>query len=306
MSVAERHSASASAASPARRGGALGPRLVHWAKVIWCRVGESNSTGLAAQMAFWLFLSLIPLAAVGGLVLARIAFAHGDLMSEVLGSTPPAVRDLIATQLGQVARWNGGEVGPLAAIVFVWLASSGIHSIFDALEIQEGAARPWWKKRALALATCVAFSVGLAALALLRTGLGWLFRVSGSELPASLMVWDTSWVASVLRFVFGSLIAFGLITGLYVVGAPRVRRRRRTIVPGALLAMAIQGASGFAYGLYIRVVGTGNAYQAGLGIIGVTMISLYLFCVALLVGAELNQAIGDHRAAERTMQRPMT
>ena len=57
---------------------------------------------------------------------------------------------------------------------------------------------------------------------------------------------------------------------------------------------------GLGYGLYVHVLGTGNAYQAGLGIIGVTMMSLYLFCVALLVGAELNRAVADHRPSRKT------
>ena len=76
--------------------------------------------------------------------------------------------------------------------------------------------------------------------------------------------------------------------------APRVRGRHVVIAPGALLAVFLQVASGLGYSLYIRLAGTGNAYQAGLGIVGVTMMSVYLFCVALLVGAELNRAIAEH------------
>jgi len=87
-------------------------------------MNESRTLGLAAEVAFWLFFSLLPLAAVGGLVLARLAVSRGDLAVTMLGSTPPAARELVASQLGQVARWNGGAVGPLAAVVFVWMASS--------------------------------------------------------------------------------------------------------------------------------------------------------------------------------------
>jgi uncharacterized BrkB/YihY/UPF0761 family membrane protein len=38
-------------------------------KGIWLRFVEARLLGLAAQMAFWLFLALIPLAAVGVLSL---------------------------------------------------------------------------------------------------------------------------------------------------------------------------------------------------------------------------------------------
>ena len=293
------------APSPSKRGACplptprqhRGPQvIVDWAKLVWCGMNESRSLGLAAQMAFWLFFSLLPLAAVGGLVLARIAVAHGDLATTMLGSTPPAVRDLIAAQLGQVARWNGGAVAPVATLVFVWLASSGIHAVFDALEVQSGVNRPWWKKRLIALATCVVLSLGIAVLALLSTGLGWLFRLAGTNLPQAVMSWQGSWLIAGVKVVFGALIAFGLVVGLYTAGTPRVHDRHPAVVPGALLAVSLQAASGFGYSLYVRLVGTGNAYQAGLGIIGVTMISLYLFCLALLVGAELNQAVSDRRA----------
>jgi membrane protein len=166
--------------------------------------------------------------------------------------------------------------------------------MFDALEVEGGLARPWWKKRLIALGTCVGLSFGIAVLALLRTGLGWLFRLAGANLPHALTFWEGSWFLAVVRVVFGLLIAFGLVAGLYAAGMPRVRHRYVVIVPGALLAVSLQAASGLGYGLYVHVLGTGNAYEAGLGIIGVTMMSLYLFSVALLVGAELNRAIADH------------
>ena len=284
-----------------------GPRvLLDWVKLVWCGMSEARTLGLAAEMSFWLFSSLLPLAAVAGLVLARLAVSRGDLAVTMLGSTPPAARELVASQLGKVAKWNGGAVGPLAAIVFVWLASSGIHAIFDALEVQGGLARPWWKKRAIALATCVVLSVGVALLALLRTGLGWLFRLAGASLPHALAFWQGSWFLAVVRVVFGVLIGFGLVAGLYAAGIPRVRQRYVVIVPGALLAVALQAASGLVYGLYVSVLGTGNAYQAGLGIIGVTMMSLYLFSLALLAGAELNRAIADHRHAKKSGEVPLT
>ena len=285
--------------SPAVSRPRVGPRLVlDWMKILWEGVGTTRALGLAAEMAFWLFFSLLPLAAVGGLVLARLQFEGGDVVGTMLGSTPPAVRELIATQLGQVAKWNGGAVGPLAAVVFVWLASSGIHSIFETLEVQAGVARPWWKKRALALVTCGGLSVGVALLALLGTGLGWLFRLSGTALPHALTSSHGSGLFTLtVRILLGVLIAFGLVAGLYTVGTPRVVHRPFTVVPGTLLAVSLQALSGFGYGLYIHLMGTGNAYQAGLGIVGVTLMSLYLFCLALLVGAELNQAMSDRHAS---------
>jgi len=281
-----------------------------WVAILWRGINASRATGLAAQMAFWLFLSLLPLAAVSGLVVARIAVSRADLTDEVIGSTPYAVRSLVTSQLEQVARWNGGTVAPLAALVFVWLAASGVHAVFDALEQQTGLARPWWKKRLLAVGACVALSVGVALLALLRTGLGWLYALAGHGLShAAIELPTSSWASAIVRFVFAGAIAFGLIAGLYLIGAPRPRGRRRVVMPGALLAVVIQGAAGLGYGAYLRIVGTGSAYQAGLGVVGVTLTFLYVTCLALLIGSELNQSItrsagAPPTAALRTVRQP--
>ena len=63
------------------------------------------------------------------------------------------------------------------------------------------------------------------------------------------------------------------------------------ILPGALLAVALEILFGFAYAFYIAKVGDGGAYLAGLAVIGVTMIGLYLFTAALLVGAVVNRKL---------------
>src|SRR5205814_3045123 len=97
-----------------------------------------------------LFLALIPLAAVAGLVLARLAVGS-ERVPELLASLPPEMRELIVQQLATVAAWNGGRVAAPAALVFLWLASGGMHAVFDVLEVKAGVGRPWWKKRLIAL-----------------------------------------------------------------------------------------------------------------------------------------------------------
>jgi uncharacterized BrkB/YihY/UPF0761 family membrane protein len=72
---------------------------------------------------------------------------------------------------------------------------------------------------------------------------------------------------------------------------------RERIPPGALLAIGLQIIIGFVYGIYIKTAGDGGAYQAGLASIGVTLMALYLFCVVMLVGIEVNQMLGEWRRA---------
>jgi membrane protein len=249
-------------------------------------------------MSFWLFLALVPLAAVGGLIAARLATSRPWLGQSLLSSVPPQASDLVMRQVDRVASWRGGAVAPLAAATFVWLASSGVHAIFEALELQTGTSRPWWKKRLLAIAACVALSVGVALLALLGAGLGWVQAVIGHSLPPALLQAVHGPLGSALRCGTGVLIAVGMIAGLYRVGVAREAHPQLPTLPGALFAVGLQALLGWGYSWYLtRAGGAGSAYLAGLASVGVTMMTLWLFSVALLAGAEVN-----HLVAERLRQ----
>jgi len=274
-----------------------------WIKAFVREITAVRTTGMAAEMAFWLFLSLIPLAAVAALVAAKIAVSSADA-TLVLDSLPPETRWLVARQLGHVAAWNGGSVGAPAVLVFFWLASGGVHAVFDLLEVLAGVSRPWWKKRVIALATCLGLSLGTVGLAALAAGMKRILAFLHGTLPIAGIEQETSMVDSAVRIVIGILTLIGLVAGLYFVGTPRRARTRLRVLPGALLAVALQVSFGYAYVFYLSQVGVKSAYQAGLSIIGVTLMALYFFSIALLVGAELNHMMGSQEVRQTSSRMP--
>jgi membrane protein len=265
-----------------------------WLDPIVRGVTRARTFGLAAEMSFWLFLSLVPLAAVAGLIAARLAMRNEPMVGGLLSSVAPDVRRMIETQVENVAHWNSGTLAPVALGMFVWLAASGVHAVFDALEVQSGTARPWWKKRLLALATCIGLSVGVAILGFLTIGLDRLEALLGGALPRGLEALATG---SFVRFLTGTAVSVAMVAALYRIGIPREARYRTPIWPGTLLAVALIGVLGVGYRLYISRTGGGDAYLGSLAIIGVTMTTLWLFSVSLLLGTALNKGIGDRRVA---------
>jgi membrane protein len=261
-----------------------------WLKAFVRDVIDSRTTGMAAEMAFWLFLSLIPLAAVAGLVAAKIAVSSADV-TEMLDSLPPETRHLVARQLSHVAAWKGGAVGAPAIVVFFWLASGGIHSVFQLLEVKAGVSRSWWRKRLFALGACLGLSIGTAMIAVLAGGLRRVLAFLHGAVTSAGLERQAGMVDSALRTSLGMVTAVGLVAGLYYIGIPRSARRHVPVVPGALLAVGLQVMLGYGYVFYLSKVGIQSAYQAGLSIIGVTMIALYLASFALLVGASLNSTL---------------
>lgn len=268
-------------------------RALAWLRDVQARLDQARTFDLAAETAFWLLFALVPLAAVLGLVAARLSVRNWADAAPILSSLPLAAQRLIGEELTRLDRWNEGAVGAWSAVVFIWLASSGIHSIFDSLELQAGVSRPWWRKRVLALLACVGLSVAAAALALLgplvSVAVDWL----GASFPVVRGVDGPSLATRALRLIVSTAIVFGLDCALYRVGVPAPPGSPMPIVPGAALAVSLQLALGVAHAAYLSGVGDGGAYVAGLSVIGVTMMGLYVFVAALLCGGVLNRWLHD-------------
>jgi membrane protein len=273
------------AVAPRRSGFVLARELLR-------AVRRARTFGLAAEMSFWLLLALVPLAAVTGFVAARMAVAYADVTPALFEGAPEPVRAFLSAQVEAVARWHGGTVAPIALAIFVWLAASGIHAVFDALEVQAGASRSWLKKRALALVTCVALSIGIAALLAAMGAVAWVARaLAGAALSLALSPTIVGTLSRITAIIAGAALSFVLLCVLYRIGTPRTTRGRARVAPGAALAALLHLVLGTAYSAYVSHVGLKGAYQAGLAVIGATMMTLYLFAIAVLAGAALNAAL---------------
>lgn len=279
-------------------------RVLTWTVDLYRCMERGGTFALAAQTAFWLFLSLIPLAAVAGLIAARFSIGNWERLTPVVNALPSSTRDLVKSELLTVSRWNSGTVGLTSGIVFIWAASSGLHAIFDALEMETGAQRPWGTKRLLAVATCLMLSVAVAILAVIGPGLeGGLEWLSQYVPQLAMFHGEPTMPGRVLRIAVSAVLLFGYIGGFYWVGVPPEVRRGMPIIPGAIVAVVLEGALSLGYSLYVARMGVGAAYGTGLKIIALTMTALYFFSIALLTGAVVNRKLAAGRARRNSAQR---
>jgi membrane protein len=270
-----------------------------WLRGLYDDLERTRTFGLAAETAFWLFLSLIPLLAAAGLVAARVSRANWERMTPILATLPDATRVFIHNELDKVARWNGGAVGFTGAVVFVWLASTGVHAIFEAFEIESTAPRSWLKRRLLAVATCAALSLVVATLAILGPGLERVIEMAtpgGSE-------FESSTFTDIARGILSFAIAMGYVCALYWIGIPRPGRKRAMLLPGSLVAVTLQAAMSFGYAFYLSRFTEQAAYGAGLGLVAATLMVLYLFALSLLSGAAVIRRLDEEHGARSAPKR---
>lgn len=272
-----------------------------------------DAFNVAASIAYRLFLSLVPLLVIVGYFIGSFARSRGvdQVLGPLLDVIPPGAEELVHKELDRLAGGGSASLAPLAIAGFLWSASSGCHSLMGALETAVHARpRPWWKKRAIAIAWVVA---GLAV----ACGFVWLvIRVDQWTVPAPVhppsrthaaapavhhtrrlhLRADAQLVVAVTALSLGTT----LLAAFYrfaVQHAPRVRRR---VWPGAFAAVVAWLLVSWAFGAYAAAsIANYTIYYGGLAAVAVLLLWLYLTSFALIFGAEVNAQLEGIRDRPR-------
>jgi membrane protein len=260
-------------------------------------IDHDNCLGLAAQLAFYFFLSLFPallflVALIGYLpvdnLLAQLLQALGTI-------APSEVLALLRAQLDEVARGSYGSLLTLGILGAIWSSSAAMVAIIDALnhayDIDER--RPWWRRRIVAIVLTVAlalFIVTSLVLVIVGPGVASLMAAWVGLDPAFSLVWAIGrWPLMIFLVVLGVDLVYHF--------APNRRVRWMWITPGSVLATGMWMVSSFAFKWYVTNLANFNATYGAIGGVVVLLLWFYVSGLAILIGAELNGVIEEARTA---------
>jgi membrane protein len=246
--------------------------------------------GLAAQLAYYLLLALVP--AIVFLV-ALTSFFPPRLIEQMMTSVntfaPPEMAEILRTQMQSIA--SGSHVGLLTFGfgMALWSSAAAIVAVTDALDraydIEEG--RPWWKVRLIAIALTVALAAFLiVSFALVVAGptlAEWVAAHVGFG-----PVFEWSWKILQWPVVF-ALVSVALALLNYF--GPDADQDWTWVTPGAVVATGLWLIASLAFKFYVGNFANYNETYGSLGGIIVLMLWFYISGVAILVGAEMNAEI---------------
>jgi membrane protein len=244
----------------------------------------------AAVVAFYALLALVPFL---GLVLAIALGVAGGVAAQLQVFSrqmmPAAADTIIQDQIHKIQTSPPVGVLSLSFAVLLWSSSSLFVAVMDATNAAYGVrdARPWWKRRLLAIVLTVIESALLLGAAVLIIAwpqlVGWFGLDRVAAAVATLLQW--------LVVVVALLTSFALA---YYFG-PDVEQEWEWITPGTTLGVVVLIAATVGFRLYVQY---GSSYSETYGTLAgvvVLLLWLYLVALALLVGAEINSVI-EHAA----------
>lgn len=262
-----------------------------WKDVLIRTVKEfdrDNMLNAGAAAAFFAWLALVP-AAIASIALYGLVASPeqvGDQINQLTNNFSDEARKVLADPIrAAIAEDRSGlTVGLILSLgVVLWTASGGINALIEAINkaYDENDSRSFLTRRALALALTVAgivaFVIAVSLIALVPIAL----RAVEMERSTTVVVQGVRWVLLAVMMLIGLAI-------LYRYGADRARARVRWLSWGAVVATVLWLVVSAGFSFYVNNFGSYNRTYGALAGVIVLNLWLYLSCLAILFGAELN------------------
>lgn len=259
---------------------------------------EDNIGLVAAGVAFYAFLALVPLLAA--IVLAYGFAADPRSVVKTMGSLtrvlPADAAKLIGDQLLAVVRTSGEKKG-LGILAALAVAIFGARNAAGALIIALNIAYEEKEKRGFVAVTLLALAMTVAAVVAALTAIAAFSALAllAALLPSAspLVIWGTR-IFSYLLLLAGA--SFGAAV-LYRYGPSRAEPRWAWITPGSASCAVGWLLLSVGFGIYVaRFGGYGKTYGS-LAAVVVLLTWIYLSAYVFLFGAELNSEFERQAAA---------
>ncbi|MEK4007843.1 YihY/virulence factor BrkB family protein [Paenibacillus sp. FSL H3-0333] len=258
-------------------------------KQLWVKINDDDVQGIAAQLTYYLILSLFPFLIF---IMTLIGYANISLeknIGQLEQIMPAEAISIIEEILQDVSAGRSQTLLSFGMLATLWAASKGINAIIKGLnrayEIDES--RVFWKIRGIALlATLTIGFVVLLSILLLVLG-SWLktqvFLLV--DLPYGFQkLWD------LLQYAIPLLVMFIVFTLLYWI-APSRRLALREVMPGALFTTIGWITTSILFSVYVNQFSDFSKTYGSLGGVTVLLIWLYISSFIILAGGEINAVL---------------
>jgi membrane protein len=257
---------------------------------VWRRLTREEASVLAAGIAFYGFLALLP-----GLLSVFVvygALADPEQVPEQLAFLarllPPDSAAFLAEELPRMIARSQKAIGPGAIVSFLvalWSASKGMKGILTALGPSTAPIASLGRFRRKALAVCLASGallVIVVAIAAVVAIPDLMRRLGLSNLGAILV--------GILRWPALAAIVFAWLAIVYRYGPATGPLPWRRVAWGALAATWVWLLGSAAFSAYLARFGQDPLYESVAGVIAL-LVWFLLAAYSVLLGAELNAAL---------------
>lgn len=255
------------------------------------KLRQDDLSAYASSIAFFLFLSLIPLLILICFLIPYTPFSKADLMIVCMKLIPKQMNPWMISLIDQIYDKPKGIL-PITFLITIWSAGKGMLALMRALNKIHNVTeeRGYFKLRALSSFYTVIILIILICTFILgifgSNILQWVIKKTMGALEIG-----SEWISftSFLVMMIITVTAFG---GIYTY-IPNKKLIFKMQIPGAVFVATAWSIFTFGFSVYIEYF-SGLVSYGNLGTIVLFLLWLYFCSYILLMGAVMNHFFSDH------------
>lgn len=264
------------------------------------RMKKQNISAYAASIAFFFFLSIVPMLIMICTIIPYTPLTERHLVEAVTDMVPDMAAPLVVSLISDVYEKSAGIMS-VAIIATIWSASKGVMALMRGLNAINGVEekRNYFAVRGIAsLYTVVMLIVMILSLFLNVFG-NQLVKLILHRLPVL-----REFVSFLMHFRF--LVVWVVLTVLFAAiyaYMPDEKLLFKEQIPGAMFAAVVWNVFSWGFSLYVNHSNTYGIYGS-LTIIVIVLIWMYFCMYIIMIGAYLNRYLRpENEALEDNVQR---
>jgi membrane protein len=267
------------------------------------QLGEDNLTIVAAGVAFYCFVAVVPALAatiaIYGLVSDPAQVT--EQITAMASVMPDEVLPLLREQMTRITTNHqaAGISAVIGLLIAIYSSANATKAMMSGLNIayDETEKRGFFRLTGIA----IVLTIGAIASAIVAVGLVAVLPTVLEHLHV------TRGVEKLLNWVRWPLLIGGFMSGLAVLfryGPCRHDAKWRWVSPGAIVAAVLWLLGSAAFSLYVSKVGSYDKTYGPLGAVVVFLMWLFISALTMLIGAELNSELERQTMKDSTEGEP--
>ncbi len=253
-------------------------------------IADGAVTQRASAIAFSFFMALFPFALFLFNLIPYIPLDNfqDDFLVFVSQNVPPNTYDAIASIIKDIL--NNSHKGLLSTgiLLSIYLMSNGINALLDGFEMSMHISikRGYFRQYAIAigLSLIIAFLLIFTVVAIL------VFEVFIQKLESRVGLSTNAVVLQICRYVFMGLMVLTITSLLYKLGTKETKQVA-FFSYGSVFSTLLFALSSYVFGIYVVHFAKYNELYGSIGTLLVMMFYIWINCILLLIGFELNAFI---------------
>lgn len=268
-------------------------RIVNFGKQLFERISYADVFGLAAQVSYFLLLSLFPFLLFLVTLIGYFPIDEGAFMQFIESFAPTEIVDMIQSNIAGLLHSTNGGLLSIGVIGTLWSASNGINAMMKAFNraylVEEN--RSFFVARGISMILTIAMIIVIAiafVLPIFGEMIGtYVFSFIGLS-DTFIEVWNS------LRWVISAVVFYLVLLTFYVL-APNRKIRIRNALYGALFATIGWQAVTLGFSYYVNTMTDYSATYGSLGAVIMLMFWFYISSIVIIIGGVINAVIRKNR-----------